>query len=70
MNKGDWKVDKRTTFSVTNEVRGGVKGSVGIVSGMPILWNHFLIMKKFPKQTNILHIDTLSLNEANPFNRL
>ena len=28
-------------ISVTNEARGGAKGTLGIISGMPILRNHF-----------------------------
>ena len=43
-----------------NEVRGGTKGTFGIVSGMQISWNPLLLMEESPEQINILHIDTSS----------
>ena len=43
---------------------GGAKGTVGILVGMPISGDHFFFMKKKSKQTNILHIDTLSSKRA------
>ena len=43
---GEWTKGQHSwNISVTNEVRGGGKGIVGIVNGMPILGNPFLLMK-------------------------
>ena len=41
-------------------MRGGAKGTVGIIIGMPIFRKPFKLMEKLSKQTNILYIDTSS----------
>ena len=44
---GEWRKGQHSwNISVTNEVRGGTKVTVGIVSGIAISGNLFLLMKK------------------------
>ena len=57
----EWTKGQQSWISVTNGVRGGAKGTIGIVSGMPVLWNPFFGQKKkLPVETNITHMDTSS----------
>ena len=47
---GEWRIGQHSwNISVANEVRGGTKGTVVIASGMPIMWNLSLLMKKIVK---------------------
>ena len=47
---GEWRKGQHSwNISVTNEVRGGAKGTVGIVQGMPFSLNLFFLLKNIAK---------------------
>ena len=47
---GEWMQGQKSwNISVTNEERGGAKGTAGIISGIPVSWNPFLLMTKLFK---------------------